>query len=64
MAKRTQDDLVDMQGMLDDAIKVTKALLSDLDCAETCETLDDFYANLDNALENVATIRAELKSIR
>jgi len=42
-------DLDDAQSNLDDALTAARAVVTALECAESCETVKDFFANLEDA---------------
>jgi hypothetical protein len=49
---------------LDDAIKAAKAVVSALECAESCETPEDYFANVQEAKDMTAELKKELAELR
>ena len=56
-------DLNDRQAELHDAIKAAEELLAALQSAESCETEEDFEANLGDALGFLKEIKSEIKEL-
>lgn len=60
MAKRT---LEDRQSELMEAIRAVRDALDNLECAESCETVEDFDANIGDALIGLKTALSEVKEV-
>jgi hypothetical protein len=63
-ASSTAEELEDKQGLMDDLRKLVTELDSHLECAETCETMHDFRANIDEAIDAVRRLQVELKEVQ
>lgn len=57
----TLEDCVDD---LPDIVKLAEQLVEDLQCAETCESVGDLRANIDEALTNLKRMTADLVSLK
>ncbi len=56
-------DLDNAQCEVDGPLKIAKEVLSDLECAESCETEGDFRSNVEEALGKLAVLRKELEEL-
>lgn len=64
MTKKTKEiDLMDLQGDAMDIAKEVEGLAEDISSAESCETIDDFRANLENALAAAKSIQTEVQDL-
>lgn len=58
------DDLEDLQADISDLIVEAESIVADLRNAECCETIADFVTNLDEALHQIASLRARVKEAK
>lgn len=56
-------DLSDAQGSVEDALKAALAIVAALKCAESCETREDFLANVREARDAVDELKTGLSEI-
>ena len=56
-------DLDDRQAAMHEAISAARELLEHLECAESCETLEDFNANLAEARSVLKNLKGELEEL-
>ena len=56
------EQLEDLQAEID--ADIAHQISDHLDCAESCETLDDFTDNVQNAIDAASTLIHELKTLQ
>ena len=64
MSKTTENNFDDRQADVSDIVTTINAAVEALDNAESCETPEDFDANVDEALEGLKAAISEIKGLR
>lgn len=57
-------DIDNAQCNLDDVLKAARAVVSALECAESCETVADYFANIQEAKDVLSDLRTELDALQ
>ncbi len=62
MSRTKEEKLEDALGELDDIASLVEIAKADLECAETCETLEDFQAHLASSISHLTSALKELRA--
>lgn len=64
MADKSEDLLDDAQAEVETAILTAERLIEHLRNAESCETIQDFTANISEAFDSLRTLKGELTELK
>jgi ElaB/YqjD/DUF883 family membrane-anchored ribosome-binding protein len=64
MTNTTEDTIDERQGEVEDLSKACESILESLGCAESCETPEDFDANIDEALAEARSLVKAIEALR